>query len=186
MLVDFYGFYLEHWRRPLVVAVRDGLIMGRWQRWKIVADIPCSVTVFWVSKSCRHRHHWRGNILDIWGIFGTSGEHFGTKFTLFCSMCSFVANHSPLTLQSWNFITRTNKLNSTVVQKHKKKVPWLPWFKYLVHKHIFFYKKLKRNLFMVFCCKFFKCQIYAFWGTFFTLKFWRGNGQSLLETLTVL
>ena len=32
----------------------------------------------------------------------------------------------------------------------------------------------------------FLCRVYAFWGTYFTLKFWRGNDQALLETLLVV
>ena len=32
------------------------------------------------------------------GTFWTSGEHFGPKFTLFCRICSFVANHERLTV----------------------------------------------------------------------------------------
>ena len=34
----------------------------------------------------------------VWGTFSISGEHFGPKFTLFCRICSFVVNHSPLTV----------------------------------------------------------------------------------------
>ena len=29
------------------------------------------------------------------GTFWTSAEHFGPKFTLFCRICAFVANHAP-------------------------------------------------------------------------------------------
>ena len=32
------------------------------------------------------------------GTFWTSGEHFGPKFTLFCRICSFVANQARLTV----------------------------------------------------------------------------------------
>ena len=32
------------------------------------------------------------------GTFWTSGEHFGPKYTLFCWICSFVANHACLTV----------------------------------------------------------------------------------------
>jgi len=32
------------------------------------------------------------------GTFWTSGEHFGPTFTLFCRICSFVANHACLTV----------------------------------------------------------------------------------------
>ena len=34
----------------------------------------------------------------VWGTFSIYGEHFGPKFTLFCRICSFVVNHSPLTV----------------------------------------------------------------------------------------
>ena len=78
-----------------------------------------------VSKSCRLED-------SVWGTFWTSGEHFGPKSTHFCLICSFFANHAPFNRafqgKSWNLITRTNKLNPTVVQKHEKKVPRLSWF----------------------------------------------------------
>ena len=45
------------------------------------------------------------------------------------------------------------------------------------------YKSWKKNLFTVICRKFFKCRVYAFWGTFLTLKFCLGTGEALLETM---
>ena len=58
------------------------------------------------------------------GTFWTSGENFGQKFTLFCWICSFVANHARLKVflsvkvfLSKNFITKINKLNSKAQEK---------------------------------------------------------------------
>ena len=45
------------------------------------------------------------------------------------------------------------------------------------------YKSWKKNLFTVICRNFFKFRVYAFWGTFLSLKFCWGNGQALLATL---
>ena len=43
------------------------------------------------------------------GTFWTSGEHFGPKFTIFCRICSFVANHALLTVFLSVFYSFCNK-----------------------------------------------------------------------------
>ena len=78
-----------------------------------------------VSKSRCHRRHWRGNILDFWGTFWTKFHAILSDLFICRESRTF---YCILKCKSWNFITRTNKLNSTVVQKHKKEVPRLPWF----------------------------------------------------------
>ena len=78
-----------------------------------------------VSKSRRHRRKWRGKILDFWGTFWK--KIHAILSDLFICRKSRTFN-SILKCKSWNFINKTNMLNSTVVQKHKTEVPRLPWF----------------------------------------------------------
>ena len=59
------------------------------------------------------------------GTFWTKIHAILSDLFICCKSCMF---NSILKCKKLNFITRTNKLNSTVVQKHKKEVPRKPWF----------------------------------------------------------
>ena len=112
------------------------------------------------------------------GTFWTSGEHFGPKFTLFCRICSFVANHALLTVflsvfySIFNFLSLLFCVVPDPEPSRGQKVEMtsqrgLTGSKANV-KCDYCGREGRRDKIMVICRDFLKCRIYAFLGTFWT------------------
>ena len=122
-----------------------------------------------VSKSHKHRKCCLVNIFNFWGTFWT--KIYVILSDLFICWESLTFNsilkcysHFWLILLSFIFVL-------------------FPGYNALVPMISVIYIKMeekKNNLFTVVCRKFLKCWIYAFLGTFLTLKFCWGNSQRAL------